>query len=84
MRLLSGGGFTSKRGVFGRKHRPTTMLSVCFGKSEDSVYSGGADGRLYQWKNCSLTSVQDAHKGPLFAMYPVEKVSQWGCLIVHV
>ena len=51
------------------------MLSVCYGQSEDQAFTGGADGKVYQWNKCALTSVQDAHKGPIFALQPVEKVN---------
>lgn len=69
-----GGGFTSKRGVFGKVGKLTSMLSVTYGHATDLCYSGGADGRVYHWRGSTLVKKVDAHKGPVFAMQRVEKV----------
>ena len=69
-----GGGFTSKRGVFGKKGKPTTMLCVEYG-AEGVCFTGGADGHIYHWNGSTLTKTVEGHKGPVFAMQRVEKVS---------
>ena len=69
-----GGGFTSKRGVFGRTSRPVTMLCITYGTTEGRSYSGGADGRVYHWDGNTLRASVEAHKGPVFAVQRVEKV----------
>lgn len=71
---LSGGGFTSKRGVFGKAGKLGTMLCVAYGSGDGLCYSGGADGLVYHWNGSTLACTVDAHKGPVFAMEKVEKV----------
>ena len=51
------------------------MLCVVYGRSSGHTYTGGSDGRVYHWEGNSLLTAVDAHKGPLFAMQAVEKVS---------
>ena len=72
-----GGGFTSKRGVFGRASRPVTMLCITYGTVDGQSYSGGADGRVYHWNGNTLRASVEAHKGPVFAVQRVEKVGHW-------
>ena len=74
----SGGGFTSKRGIFGKVGKSGTMLSLAFSAEGDHCFSGGADGKIYHWTDNSLTAVVEAHKGPVFAMQRVEKVGVAG------
>lgn len=50
------------------------MLCVCYGQSEEQSFTGGADGRVYKWDKCNLAGAIEAHKGPVFALQPVEKV----------
>ena len=69
-----GGGFTSKRGVFGKAGPSTTMLCVVFDKERDKAHSGGANGLVYHWTGNRLTGTVRAHQGPVFAMLAVEKV----------
>ena len=78
--LPKGGGFTSKRGIFGKVGKPVTMLSLAYAADGGQCYSGGADGKVYHWKGNTLTATVEAHKGPVFAIQRVEKV----CLCGHV
>ncbi len=71
---MVGGGFTSKRGVFGKKGTQTTMLCVDFGTVSGQTFTGGADGRVYHWEGSGLTRSVEGHKGPVFALQRVEKV----------
>ena len=72
--VLLGGGFTSKRGIFGKKGESTTMLCVAFDKQQDVAHSGGANGLVYHWLGNQLTGTVKAHQGSVFAMLAVEKV----------
>ena len=69
-----GGGFTSKRGVFGAKGKACSMLCVVFGKADGHCHTGGLDGLVYHWTGNNLQSTTAAHKGPLYVMRAVEKV----------
>ena len=80
----AGGGFTSKRGVFGKAGKLNSMLSVTYGPSAELCYSGGADGRVYHWRGSTLSKAVDAHKGPVYAMQRVEKVCPCVCVCVCV
>ena len=82
--VLLGGGFTSKRGIFGKKGESTTMLCVAFDKQQDGAHSGGANGLVYHWKGNQLTGTVKAHQGPVFAMLAVEKVCLCVCVCVCV
>ena len=75
--LHLGGGFTSKRGVFGKASRPVTVLCITYGTVDGHSYSGGADGRVYHWNGNTLARSVEAHKGPVFAVQRVEKVGYW-------
>ena len=79
-----GGGFTSKRGVFGKKGPSTTMLCVVFDKGQDKTHSGGANGLVYHWTGNQLTGTVSAHQGPVFAMLAVEKVCIRVCVCTCV
>ena len=70
----AGGGFTSKRGVFGKAGKLTTMLCVAFGGEGGQCFTGGASGLVYHWSGSSLRKTVEAHKGPVFAIQRVEKV----------
>ena len=70
----AGGGFTSKRGVFGKAGKLTTMLCVAFGVGEGQCFTGGASGLIYHWTGSTLSKTVEAHKGPIFAIQKVEKV----------
>ena len=70
----AGGGFTSKRGVFGKAGKLTTMLCVAFGAGEGQCFTGGATGLVYHWRGSTLSKTVEAHKGPIFAIQKVEKV----------
>ena len=78
----TGGGFTSKRGVFGKHGPSTTMLCVVFDKEQDKAHSGGANGLVYHWTGNQLTGTVSAHQGPVYAMLAVEKVCLSVCLSV--
>ncbi|XP_061084047.1 echinoderm microtubule-associated protein-like 6 isoform X1 [Conger conger] len=69
----AGGGLTFKRGVFGSLGKLETMMSVCYGRGEDLVFSGAATGDVYIWKDTALLKTIKAHDGPVFAMYSLDK-----------
>ncbi|CAF2961159.1 unnamed protein product [Rotaria sp. Silwood2] len=73
----AGGGMTSKQGVFGKtagKQGKQNQMCVVFGKTADICITGGGDGAIYIWTHTSLTRViQDAHKGPLYAIAAVQE-----------
>ena len=69
-----GGGFVSKRGVYGNKGKMTTQLCVDYGTSVGVCFTGGADGKVYHWNGRQLAKTVDAHKGPVYALQRVEKV----------
>ncbi|KAI1886389.1 hypothetical protein AGOR_G00213510 [Albula goreensis] len=69
----AGGGLTFKRGVFGALGKLETMMSVCYGRTEDLVFSGAATGDVYIWKDTTLLKTIKAHDGPVFAMYSLDK-----------
>ena len=46
-----GGGFTSKRGIFGSVGKLETMMCVSYGRMEDLVFSGAATGDIFIWKD---------------------------------
>ena len=75
--LLSceGGGLTFKRGVLGNLGKPETMMSVCYGRTDDLVFSGAATGDVFIWKEPVLLKTIKAHDGPVFAMFSLDKVS---------
>ena len=70
----AGGGFTSRRGVFGKAGKLSTMLCVAFGGEDGQCFTGGASGLVYHWSGSSLKKTVEAHKGPVFAIQRVEKV----------
>ena len=70
----TGGGFTSKRGIFGKAGKSTTMLCVSYGLTEEMSFSGGANGHVYHWNGSTLSRTVEAHHGPVFAIQRVEKV----------
>ncbi|XP_078613343.1 echinoderm microtubule-associated protein-like 6 isoform X1 [Branchiostoma floridae x Branchiostoma japonicum] len=61
----SGNTFKSKRGIFGKVGKMTTMLCAEFGRTEDDVFSGGANGDIYVWSGNKLLKEVEAHNGPL-------------------
>ncbi|KAG7492916.1 hypothetical protein MATL_G00019970 [Megalops atlanticus] len=69
----TGGGLIFKRGIFGNLGKLETMMSVCYGRSEDLVFSGAATGDVYIWKDTMLLKTVKAHDGPVFAMYSLDK-----------
>lgn len=69
-----GGGFTSKRGIFGSVGKLETMMCVSYGRMEDLVFSGAATGDIFIWKEILLLKTVKAHDGPVFAMYALDKV----------
>ena len=72
---LLGGGFTSKRGIFGKLGKPITMLCAAYGTTDESCYTGGADGKVYHWTKTNVSRVIEFHRGPVFVIQPVEKVN---------
>lgn len=71
----SGGGFTSRCGVFGNIGKQETMMSVSYGRIEALAFSGSAAGDIYIWKEIMLLKTVKAHDGPVFAMHALDKVS---------
>nr|XP_015828065.2 echinoderm microtubule-associated protein-like 6 isoform X1 [Nothobranchius furzeri] len=69
----SGGGLTFKRGIFGNLGKQETMMSACYGRSEDLVFSGATNGDVYIWKDTTLIKTIKAHDGPVFAMCSLDK-----------
>ncbi|XP_048374588.1 echinoderm microtubule-associated protein-like 6 isoform X9 [Sphaerodactylus townsendi] len=69
----AGGGFTSRRGIFGNIGKQETMMSVSYGRIEDLVFSGSATGDIYIWKDILLLKTVKAHDGPVFAMHALDK-----------
>ncbi|MBN3309055.1 EMAL6 protein, partial [Amia calva] len=69
----AGGGLTFKRGTFSNLGKLETMMSVCYGRTEELVYSGAATGDVYIWKDTLLLKTIKAHDGPVFAMYSLDK-----------
>ena len=70
----TGGGFTSKRGIFGNVAKQDTMLCVTYGKTAEMVYSGGTTGKVFVWEGTTLKEVIQAHQGTVMAMQTLEKV----------
>lgn len=70
----AGGGLTFKRGIFGNLGRQETMMSACYGRSEDLVFSGATNGDVYIWRDTTLIKTVKAHDGPVFAMCSLDKV----------
>ena len=69
-----GGGLTFKRGIFGNLGKLETMMSVCYGRSEELVFSGATTGDVYIWRETTLMKTIKAHDGPVFAMCSLDKV----------
>ncbi|XP_036071655.1 echinoderm microtubule-associated protein-like 6 isoform X3 [Oryzias melastigma] len=69
----SGGGLTFKRGIFGNLGRQETMMSACYGRAEDLVFSGATNGDVYIWRETTLIKTIKAHDGPVFAMCSLDK-----------
>lgn len=69
-----GGGLTFKRGIFGNLGKQETMMSACYGRAEDSLYSGATNGDVYVWRETALVKTIKAHDGPVFAMCSLDKV----------
>lgn len=70
-----GGGLTFKRGIFGNLGKLETMMSACFGRSEDLVFSGATNGDIYIWRDTTLIKTIKAHDGPVFSMCSLDKVT---------
>lgn len=66
-----------KRGIFGSLGKLETMMSVCYGRTDELVFSGAATGDIYVWKEPMLLKTIKAHDGPVFAMYSLDKVFYW-------
>ncbi|XP_021423987.2 echinoderm microtubule-associated protein-like 6 [Oncorhynchus mykiss] len=69
----TGGGLTFKRGIFGNLGKLETMMSVCYGRSEDLVFSGSTTGDVYIWRETTLMKTIKAHDGPVFSMCSLDK-----------
>ncbi|XP_046848411.1 echinoderm microtubule-associated protein-like 6 [Xenia sp. Carnegie-2017] len=69
----TGGGFTSKRGIFGNVAKQDTMLCATYGKTADTVYSGGTSGKVFVWEGNTLKETIEAHKGTVMAIQTLEK-----------
>lgn len=66
-----------QRGVFGNLGKLETMMSVCYGRTDELVFSGASTGDIYVWKEPVLLKTIKAHDGPVFAMYSLDKVLYW-------
>lgn len=53
------------------------MMSACYGRSEDLVFSGATNGDVYIWRDTTLIKTIKAHDGPVFAMCSLDKVNTW-------
>ncbi|XP_041958628.1 echinoderm microtubule-associated protein-like 6 [Alosa sapidissima] len=69
----TGGGLTFKRGIFGGLGKQETMMSVCYGRAEDLVFSGATTGDVFVWKDTTLVKTIKAHDGPVFATCSLDK-----------
>ncbi|KAL1006209.1 hypothetical protein UPYG_G00069270 [Umbra pygmaea] len=69
----TGGGLTFKRGIFGNLAKLETMMSVCYGRSEELVFSGATTGDVYIWRETTLMKTIKAHDGPVFSMCSLDK-----------
>ncbi|KAG7257658.1 hypothetical protein CRUP_015754, partial [Coryphaenoides rupestris] len=70
----SGGGLTFRRGILGGQGgKQETMMSACYGRSEDLVFSGATSGDVFVWRDTSLVKTIKAHDGPVFAMCSLDK-----------
>uniref|UniRef100_A0A6Q2ZEV6 EMAP like 6 n=1 Tax=Esox lucius TaxID=8010 RepID=A0A6Q2ZEV6_ESOLU len=69
----TGGGLTFKRGIFGNLGKLETMMSICYGRSEELVFSGATTGDVYIWRETTLMKTIKAHDGPVFAMCSLDK-----------
>ncbi|XP_043551898.1 echinoderm microtubule-associated protein-like 6 isoform X1 [Chiloscyllium plagiosum] len=69
----TGGGLTSKRGIFGNMGKLETMMCVSYGQMEDMMFSGAANGDVYIWKRNLLLKTIKAHDGPVIAMHALDK-----------
>uniref|UniRef100_A0A3B3IJQ9 EMAP like 6 n=1 Tax=Oryzias latipes TaxID=8090 RepID=A0A3B3IJQ9_ORYLA len=67
------GGLTFRRGIFGNLGRQETMMSACYGRSEDLLFSGATNGDVYIWRDTTLIKTIKAHDGPVFAMCSLDK-----------
>ncbi|KAG8014924.1 Echinoderm microtubule-associated protein-like 6 [Nibea albiflora] len=70
---FTGGGLTFRRGIFGNLGKQETMMSACYGCSEDLVFSGATNGDVYIWRDTTLIKTVKAHDGPVFAMCSLDK-----------
>ncbi|TTD32934.1 Echinoderm microtubule-associated protein-like 6 [Bagarius yarrelli] len=69
----TGGGLIFRRGIFGNLGKQETMMSACYGRSEDLVFSGATTGDVYIWKDTTLIKTLKAHDGPVFTMCSLDK-----------
>ncbi|XP_047458383.1 echinoderm microtubule-associated protein-like 6 isoform X2 [Mugil cephalus] len=69
----AGGGLTCRRGAFRSVGRPETMMTACYGRGEELVFSGAANGDVYVWKETLLLKTVKAHDGPVFSMFSLDK-----------
>lgn len=85
MHFNTGGGLTFKRGIFSNLGKQETMMSACYGRSEDLVFSGATTGDVYIWKDTTLMKSIKAHDGPVFAMCSLDKVRGFIlCITVNI
>uniref|UniRef100_A0A3P9CDX9 EML-like second beta-propeller domain-containing protein n=1 Tax=Maylandia zebra TaxID=106582 RepID=A0A3P9CDX9_9CICH len=78
------GGLTFKRGIFGNLGKQETMMSACYGRSEDLVFSGATNGDVYIWRDTMLIKTIKAHDGPVFAMFNFTNLSRALLLRPHL
>ncbi|KAM9770291.1 LOW QUALITY PROTEIN: echinoderm microtubule-associated protein-like 6 [Menidia menidia] len=69
----SGGGLTFRRGIFGNLGKQESMMSACFGRAEELLFSGATTGDVFLWRDTSLIKTVKAHDGPVFAMCSLDK-----------
>lgn len=66
----AGSGFTSKRGIFGRKGKIDTMLALAF-TPDGQTLSGSAGGQVCIWTGNTLINTVKVHDGPVFSIFHV-------------
>ena len=54
--------------------KPITMLTASYGTTAEQCFTGGADGKIYEWNKTNCAFVVNAHTGPVFVIQPVAKV----------
>ena len=70
---IAGSGFTSKRGIFGKKGKSDSMLCIAFTEDGDTL-SGACNGQAYRWRGNTLISTVKCHTGPLYSIFAISNL----------